>query len=91
MKMPKSIMIACSAALMTISLSDAAMAKPRDALSKSEISAVQTALNSNGAKLKVDGRWGRQTKSALKNYQKSHGLAATGTPGPETRKALNLK
>ncbi|MEJ0022080.1 MAG: peptidoglycan-binding domain-containing protein [Alphaproteobacteria bacterium] len=91
MKMPKSIIVLCTAALLTASFSEAAMAKPHHTPPKTEISAVQTALNNNGAKLKIDGRWGRQTKAALKAYQKSHGLAATGAVGPETRKALNIK
>ncbi len=54
------------------------------------IKALQTALNSNGAQLTVDGKMGPKTVSALKAFQKSHSLAPTGRPDPSTLKALGL-
>jgi peptidoglycan hydrolase-like protein with peptidoglycan-binding domain len=39
---------------------------------------VQDALNSTGAKLKVDGVSGPNTEQALKNYQRQNNLQVTG-------------
>lgn len=49
---------------------------------------LQTALNANGASLKVDGKMGPKTTAALKTYQQAHGLKVTGHPDKETRAAL---
>ena len=54
------------------------------------VDALQTALNSNGAKLKVDGRMGAKTSAALKAYQKSHNLRPTGHPDAKTSAALGI-
>jgi peptidoglycan hydrolase-like protein with peptidoglycan-binding domain len=48
-------------------------AKPANKTAK-----VQSALNKNGAKLKVDGRMGRKTRAAIRAFQKSNKLKATG-------------
>ncbi len=37
---------------------------------------------------KVDGKMGPQTKSAIKNFQRDHGLKADGILGPQTMRAL---
>ncbi|MCB2193025.1 MAG: peptidoglycan-binding protein [Deltaproteobacteria bacterium] len=52
---------------------------------------LQDALNRKGAKLKVDGIWGKKTRMALKNFQKANGLKVTGKVDPATKKALGLK
>ncbi|EQD53192.1 cell wall-associated hydrolase, invasion-associated protein [mine drainage metagenome] len=39
---------------------------------------VQMALNHHGATVKADGMWGPKTMMAIKSFQKSHGLKATG-------------
>lgn len=39
---------------------------------------VQKALNHSGAHLKADGMWGPKTMMAIRSFQKSHGLKATG-------------
>lgn len=50
----------------------------------------QEALNRNGADLTVDGKMGKKTISALKSYQKSHGLKATGKLDAKTKSALGV-
>lgn len=47
---------------------------------------VQTAL-----KVSADGKWGPQTKAALKKYQRAHGLVADGVVGPATWSSLYPK
>ena len=54
------------------------------------VSSVQTALNSNGAQLAVDGRMGPKTAAALRSYQRAHHLHVTGHPDRATVKALGL-
>jgi peptidoglycan hydrolase-like protein with peptidoglycan-binding domain len=54
------------------------------------VSALQDALNKNGAKLKVDGQMGGKTKAALRNYQKANGLKVTGMADENTKKKLGL-
>ena len=55
---------------------------------------VQDALNqlgykgSNGKKLKVDGSFGKNTKAALKNFQKANGLKITGKADEATKKKI---
>jgi murein L,D-transpeptidase YcbB/YkuD len=49
------------------------------------VSQLQEALNKfANAKLKVDGKYGERTKSAVENYQRTHGLTADGWAGVET-------
>jgi peptidoglycan hydrolase-like protein with peptidoglycan-binding domain len=50
----------------------------------------QEALNRNGASLKVDGKKGRQTTAAIRSFQKSHGLKATGKLDAKTKSALGV-
>jgi len=52
--------------------------------------ALQEALNKNGATLKVDGRMGKNTRAALKDYQSKNGLKATGKLDKATRAKLGL-
>jgi peptidoglycan hydrolase-like protein with peptidoglycan-binding domain len=52
--------------------------------------ALQTALNNNGAKLVVDGRYGKKTAHAVAAYQKAHGLKPTGRADAKTEAALGL-
>ncbi len=55
------------------------------------IQAVQTALNSNGAHLAVDGRMGPKTEAALRSFQRQHNLHVTGRPDSETVSALGIQ
>jgi peptidoglycan hydrolase-like protein with peptidoglycan-binding domain len=54
------------------------------------VKAVQTALNKNGAKLKVDGMMGPGTRGALKKYQSANGLKATGRIDDATKAKLGV-
>ena len=54
------------------------------------VSALQEALNKQGAKLKVDGLMGGKTKAALRNYQKANGLKVTGMADDTTKKKLGM-
>ncbi|MCB2228683.1 MAG: peptidoglycan-binding protein [Desulfarculaceae bacterium] len=56
-----------------------------------KVRVLQDALNANGAKLKVDGVWGKKTKMALKHFQKAKGLKVTGKVDKATKAALGLK
>jgi peptidoglycan hydrolase-like protein with peptidoglycan-binding domain len=51
---------------------------------------LQSALNASGATLTVDGKMGSKTHAALMDFQKAHGLKATGRPDKETRDALKM-
>jgi murein L,D-transpeptidase YcbB/YkuD len=48
-------------------------------LSSSDIRQVQTALNKDGFKVgRVDGRWGKETSNAVRQFQQKKGLQANG-------------
>lgn len=55
-----------------------------------EMMAAQTALNNNGASLKVDGKMGPKTKAALTAFQTKENLKATGHLDKETKAALKV-
>lgn len=59
-------------------------------MGQKHIASVQQALNGNGAKLAVDGKWGPKTEAALKQFQQQHGLKATGHLDHATREQLKL-
>ncbi|NJR49206.1 MAG: SH3 domain-containing protein [Leptolyngbyaceae cyanobacterium CSU_1_3] len=54
------------------------------------VSAVQSALNSRGYTVAVDGVFGRQTESALVAFQRDRGLSADGIVGSATASALGV-
>ena len=57
----------------------------------SAVAAVQQRLNENGARLAVDGRYGRNTRAAVEAAQRAHHLRwVDGVVGPETAAALGL-
>ena len=58
------------------------------AMSRARVERVQTALDNSGANISIDGLWGPKTEAALKDFQKDHGLKATGRMNQETMKAL---
>ncbi|GAA1331630.1 MULTISPECIES: NlpC/P60 family protein [Brachybacterium] len=55
----------------------------------SSVEQLQSALNDEGASLAVDGKFGKRTHSAVKDYQRAHGLQVDGVVGSETRGSLN--
>lgn len=63
----------------------------RHRMSTEDVKAIQGALNGHGAKLAVDGKWGKDTREAIKAFQKENGLKATGYANKKTRVKLGLK
>ncbi|KWV57070.1 hypothetical protein AS156_03665 [Bradyrhizobium macuxiense] len=58
---------------------------------RGEVRQVQQALDKNGFKAgPTDGRWGNETKSAVKQFQQSKQLQATGQPDQQTVADLGL-
>ncbi len=55
----------------------------------SAVEQLQSALNKHGNSLSVDGKFGKLTHGAVKDFQRSHDLKIDGVVGPETRGALN--
>lgn len=55
----------------------------------SEVTDLQKLLNQNGYKLTVDGIFGSQTQSAVRDYQKKNNLTVDGIAGDQTFGALN--
>ncbi|GLI31600.1 C40 family peptidase [Brachybacterium paraconglomeratum] len=55
----------------------------------SSVEKLQSALNKEGASLAVDGKFGKLTHGAVKDYQRDNGLQVDGVVGPETRGSLN--
>ncbi len=53
------------------------------------VAALQSALNRFGAKITVDGSYGRETKRAVIAFQQAHGLHPDGIAGPHTWAALD--
>ncbi|MGV0027537.1 SH3 domain-containing protein, partial [Phormidesmis priestleyi] len=54
------------------------------------VTEVQSALRGQGYDIGVDGVFGGQTESALRNFQRSKGLAADGVVGSATASALGV-
>jgi N-acetyl-anhydromuramyl-L-alanine amidase AmpD len=52
---------------------------------------LQQLLNKNGAKLDADSDFGPATETAVKAFQKAHGLLQDGKVGPKTWAALGVK
>ena len=57
---------------------------------KALFSKYQTALNKNGAKLTVDGIWGKKSRAALIAFQKNNKLKATGRLDKKTKSKLGV-
>lgn len=53
-----------------------------------DVKKLQKALNANGYKLSVDGKFGPQTQKAVKDYQKKNKLKVDGVVGKNTWSAL---
>ena len=61
----------------------------RKGASGDKVTQLQELLNSKGAKLDVDGKFGPKTLSALKKFQGDNELGADGVVGPKTLEKLN--
>lgn len=57
----------------------------------SEVKRLQTALNHQGFCLVADGRFDRETESAVRRFQRQHGLQEDGVVGPATWAALTAE
>lgn len=63
-------------------------AKIRNGSTGSSVTEAQCLLNSHGASLEVDGKFGPATEAAVRSFQSSRGLAVDGVVGPITWGAL---
>jgi Putative peptidoglycan binding domain len=62
-----------------------------NSLSRIEIQQIQQALNASGFRAgPADGRWGPKTSDALKHFQQSKDMKATGQPDQQTLSALGV-
>src|SRR5947209_1279374 len=57
-------------------------------LAGTEVSALQRFLTDQGFNVSIVGRFGPQTRAAVKLFQSAHGISATGTVGPMTRQLI---
>jgi peptidoglycan hydrolase-like protein with peptidoglycan-binding domain len=53
-----------------------------------KVSRLQRLLRQQGFPIRIDGVYGRDTASAVRGFQRYHGLAADGSVGPETDRVL---
>ncbi|HTY70021.1 MAG TPA: peptidoglycan-binding domain-containing protein [Alphaproteobacteria bacterium] len=58
--------------------------------SSDKVKQIQSALEQKGQHVTVDGRWGKQTAAAVRNFQKQNGLKATGKADSQTMQKLGL-
>ncbi|MGH8274837.1 MAG: peptidoglycan-binding domain-containing protein [Gammaproteobacteria bacterium] len=59
-------------------------------ISMAKMEKIQEALTAKGFTVKADGHWGKNTREALKQFQKKNGLKATGRPNHATLKKLGV-
>lgn len=59
-------------------------------LNASDVRNVQESLRARGYNIAVDGIWGNQSASALRNFQQNSGLSNMGILDADTQAALNL-
>jgi len=57
----------------------------------SEVKRLQTALNQQGFSLIADGRFDRETETAVRRFQRQRGLQGDGVVGPATWAALTVE
>lgn len=53
-----------------------------------DVATMQKTLNEKGANIKVDGKFGKETRAAVEKFQKEHNLRSDGLAGDKTREAL---
>jgi len=54
-----------------------------------DVTALQTALNTLGQSLTVDGDYGKKTKTGVKAFQRSTNISVDGLAGPQTKATAN--
>lgn len=82
---------AAAQASATAAAADAAKSAEMKAAHEVTVLDIQTALNKAGANLKADGKMGKGTRRAIREYQKSNKLKVTGNADDATLKSLGLK
>jgi len=60
-----------------------------DSINANDVTRLQNFLNKHGYRVRVDGIFRRQTKEALKAFQRSYGIRADGIVGYKTRRLIN--
>jgi peptidoglycan hydrolase-like protein with peptidoglycan-binding domain len=60
------------------------------AMSATRVKHIQSALDQKGEHVKVDGKWGKQTAAAVRNFQKQNGLPTTGRVDHQTMQKLGV-
>lgn len=71
--------------------SSSSMSSHHQHMSKSEVKQIQSKLKEQGYKVgSVDGKMGKGTQQALRQFQQDKGIQATGKPDQETLAALNV-
>jgi hypothetical protein len=61
----------------------------RDGMHNESVRSLQSALNSQlGKELETDGKFGPNTRAAVREFQEQNGLEVDGVVGPKTREAL---
>jgi peptidoglycan hydrolase-like protein with peptidoglycan-binding domain len=63
----------------------------KKAAASKQLMAVQEALNAKGFKVKVDGKRGKETVSAIKKFQEQNGMKATGRADKATMEKLGVR
>lgn len=62
-----------------------------DQMSEDDVRKLQQALADQGQDVDVDGIWGPNTQTALREFQRQQGIDATGQPDQETLSALDVQ
>ncbi len=93
MKPINALKIASFSALLVAAttLSQAAQQPQSAQLNNDEVKSIQNALNKDGYNVKVDGKFGKQTQAAIKQYQQDQKLPATGQPDDATKQKLGVE
>lgn len=55
-----------------------------------DVRTLQEALNKKGANVTVDGKFGKGTEAAVKDFQRKSNVAVDGVVGPQTRRLLGI-
>ena len=80
--------IVCVCTVLMVFAADGVAAK---VVPHNQVNAVQTALKNDGYQVEVDGKMGKNTRSALMQFQKANKLPATGKADKATLKKLGVK